>query len=234
MMDILLSAGPIPARLDAVKIITNRFKGGLAIKTAQMLRDHNVRIVAWEGNDYSTEIPIIPVRDVEDYYEVMRDTHADAYILAAAVANLMPSDPLEGKFPSHNYKVGDKFPIIFEIAPRIIDKIRAWHPKSTLIGYKLFDADGLIPAGRKVLQDSRAHVVFCNTPKDAKLCKIALTQSGAEIEQTFDEHVDFIEQAIRASHYSTQQVNGVGNVPHYEQLCRLLKIIIVTSPIPTA
>ena len=34
---VLISVGPIPARLDSVKFITNRFKGGLAFKTAYHL-----------------------------------------------------------------------------------------------------------------------------------------------------------------------------------------------------
>lgn len=31
---VVISCGPIPARLDSVKYITNRFKGGLAFRTA--------------------------------------------------------------------------------------------------------------------------------------------------------------------------------------------------------
>ena len=33
-MNVLMSVGPIPSKLDSVKFITNRFKGGLALKTA--------------------------------------------------------------------------------------------------------------------------------------------------------------------------------------------------------
>ena len=35
MAHILISVGPIPARIDSVKYITNRFKGGLALKVAE-------------------------------------------------------------------------------------------------------------------------------------------------------------------------------------------------------
>ena len=63
----------------------------------------------------------------------------DPDLLAAAVSNLMPSEPWEGKFPSHLYDVGEEFTVKFKIAPRIIDQIKQKYPHSTLIGYKLFD-----------------------------------------------------------------------------------------------
>jgi len=207
MKRILLTAGPIPARLDSVKFLTNRFKGGLSVKTAHYLRDqgHDVTLVAWKHSDLKTDLPIIPIVDVMDYYNTVLEFEADAYILAAAVANLMPSNPYEGKFPSHNYKVGEKFNIEFEIAPRIIDDIKKRHPRSTLVGYKLYDGDydHLIAAAKTTLFDSLANVVFANHPAWAKDRKIALTQDGAVFETTFDEHCQLIDQIVRAEFYQT-------------------------------
>ena len=50
MKKVVISCGPIPARLDSVKFITNRFKGGLAFKTANYLieRNYDVTIVTWK------------------------------------------------------------------------------------------------------------------------------------------------------------------------------------------
>ena len=145
MAKILLTAGPIPARLDSVKYITNRFKGGLALWTAEQLRlmGHDVTILAWAHTDLDTKLPILPVNDVYDYYNKVLDFQADAYILAAAVANLGPTEPIVGKFPSHLYKVGDKFPIEFTIMPRVIDAVKTKYPRATLIGYKLFVVQSL-------------------------------------------------------------------------------------------
>lgn len=207
MKRILLTAGPIPARLDSVKFLTNRFKGGLSLKTAHYLRDqgHDVTVVAWKHNTLQTDLPVIPIVDVMDYYRTVLDFEADAYILAAAVANLMPSNPYEGKFPSHNYQVGEKFNIEFEIAPRVIDDIKKRHPRSTLVGYKLYDGDHhhLISAAKKTLFDSLANVVFANHPAWAKDRKIALTQDGAVFETTFDEHCRLIDQIVRAEFYQS-------------------------------
>ena len=54
--NVLISVGPIPARLDSVKFITNRFKGGLALKTANFLalNECNVTILKWKFTDTSS------------------------------------------------------------------------------------------------------------------------------------------------------------------------------------
>lgn len=53
MKSVLISCGPIPARLDSVKFVTNKFKGGLAFKTAKDLIDsgYDVTIVKWEDTN---------------------------------------------------------------------------------------------------------------------------------------------------------------------------------------
>jgi hypothetical protein len=205
---ILISVGPIPAKLDSVKFVTNRFKGGLALKTAKQLSElgNDVTIVAWKFTDLETTLPIIRIEDVMDYYDKMLEVKADAYILAAAVANLMPSNPYNGKFPSHNYKVGERFNIEFEIAPRVIDEIKKKYPRSALIGYKLYDGtdEELIEAGKHTLFDSTANIVFANHPKWAKERKIVLTQDGAIFDCNFEEHVDLIHKVVNEEFYSTK------------------------------
>ncbi|MDE7242460.1 MAG: hypothetical protein K2O18_00550, partial [Oscillospiraceae bacterium] len=130
---VVISCGPIPARLDSVKFLTNRFKGGLAFKTADFLARQGFRltIIVWKGTEIpanfnGSNVEIVRVEDVFDYYRWFENNASeyDACIMAAAVANLTPSHPYEGKFPSHNYKVGEKFNIEFEIAPRAIDVVK--------------------------------------------------------------------------------------------------------------
>jgi hypothetical protein len=208
---VLISVGPIPAKLDSVKFVTNRFKGGLALKSAQYLADagNDVVIVAWKFTELDTQLPVIRIDDVIDYYNKVLEYQADAYILAAAVANLMPSNPYEGKFPSHKYQVGEKFNIEFEIAPRVIDEIKNKYPRSTLIAYKLYDSNDeeLIAAGKKTLFDSTANVVFANHPKWAKEKKIVLTQDGAIFECSFEEHCQLMHKLINEEFYSTTLTN---------------------------
>lgn len=207
MKKILISVGPIPSKLDSVKFITNVFKGGLALKTAEYLaqKGNNVTIIAWEHTKLETSLPIIAIKDVMDYYNTILSLEFDAYILAGAVANLMPSNPYQGKFPSHNYLVGEKFQIEFEIAPRVIDEIKKKYPRSTLIGYKLFDGndEDLIKAAKITLHESKANLVFANHPKWAKERKIVLTQDGSIFSCFFDEHCDLIHRLIQETFYKT-------------------------------
>ena len=219
MKKVLISVGPIPAKLDSVKIITNKFKGGLAAKTATRLSNwFDVTVIKWEGTqiDFPNNIHVKNIKDIYSYMYAVSNTPADAYVLAAAVANLEPVNPFLNKFPSHLYKPGDTINIEFTITPRIIDKIRIDNPNKTLIGYKLLDEDdtGLILAGRKLLAESKANVVFCNNPSTAKEKKIALTQDGAAIEMSFDEHIDFIRRVIDLQRYHTRLISGTKPVDY--------------------
>ena len=220
---VLISCGPIPTRLDSVKFITNRFKGGLAFKTAKSLLDsgYDTTIVMWkytslpsyDGKKKSDiwmqdNCHIVTVTDVVEYCDYIRDNanSFDAFIMAAAVANLMPSNPYPDKFPSHNYRVGDQFDIKFEIAPRAIDIVKTVNPRCCLIGYKLFDAkstEELIDIARHTLHDSKANIIFANTPAEAKVKKIAVMQDNTTIEMNFDEHIKMIIDAIECKYFKT-------------------------------
>lgn len=212
---VVISCGPIPARLDSVKFITNRFKGGLAFKTAKSLMESNykVTIVKWKFTPLPVDIEennveIVNVTDVFEYYKWFEEnaSNYDAFIMAAAVANLTPSNPYDGKFPSHNYKVGEQFDIKFEIAPRAIDIIKKKNSRCCLIGYKLFDANSdeeLIEIAKHTLHDSKANIIFANTPSDAKNRKIALFQDDTHLEVDFEEHINLIKEAIDSIYFKT-------------------------------
>lgn len=76
---------------------------------------------------YISNVEIWQHDGFKDYRKkVLTSAHEfDAIVLGAAVANLLPEQPFERKFPSHRYNVGDVVPINFKIAPRIIDEASA-------------------------------------------------------------------------------------------------------------
>lgn len=209
MKTFLITMGPIPGKLDSVKYITNRFKGGLMAKVASKLSenpDFKIDVIKWKHTDIKLDnVNIIDVDDVYDYVNKVLENEYDVYVMGAAVANLIPKNPFEGKFPSHNYKVGDTISIDFEIAPRAIDEIKKKYPKSTLIAYKLFDSsdEELVKAGWLTLIESKANAVFCNHPNWAKDRKIMLTPDGAQTHLTFDEHIDMISRMANLEWYRT-------------------------------
>lgn len=217
---VVISCGPIPARLDSVKYITNRFKGGLAFKTAEYLANQgfDLTIVTWTHtanaglpgnlNDNPNVKEIVRVKDVFDYYNWFEANakNYDAFIMAAAVANLTPVKPYEGKFPSHNYQPGDEFDIKFMIAPRAIDIVKKINPRACLIGYKLFDTDSdqeLIEIARHTLTDSKANIIFANTPHTAKYKKLAVMPDNSVTQCDFAEHLELIKRAIEQEYYKT-------------------------------
>jgi hypothetical protein len=241
MKHLVISVGPIPAKLDSVKLITNKFKGGLALQTAKELaKDFVVTIVAHQSTNVSIKdwkdadnVKIIRIGDVMHYHEVIKATDADVYVLAGAVANLMPVNPWKGKFPSHQYKEGEVFDIPFTLAPRIIDRVRTWHPKATLIGYKLFDGtqDELVAAGHETLRHSKATVVFCNHPSTAKDWKTAVTSDGSVIGMNFAEHIAWIRRCANLEWFSTKHKGEAEgqNKPHAKLMEGMLEKVTVES-----
>lgn len=240
MKHILISVGPIPGKLDSVKIITNKFKGGLAAMTAKELAkkrpSDKITVVKWNDTPFykpeEPELKNIEIVNVDDFFayeKFILNNKFDAYILAAAVANLIPKTPWEGKFPSHNYKEGDEINIPFIIANRVIAHVKEKFPRSTLIGYKLFDGteEELIKAGWGLLVETKANAVFCNNPKTAKEKKICLMPDGAKIELGFEEHINFINRIIDLKWYKTEII--ADSKPKFEKQEEFIKILDKTA-----
>lgn len=209
-MKILITGGPVHANLDAVKIITNKFKGGLMCDLAdRMLSKQGVSVTYLMAK--GAKVPMccdIAYHDgFHDYYKKVCEMapNYDVVILGAAVANLIPLHPLTGKFPSHNYKPGDVIPIEFTIAPRVIDEVKRFAPKAHLFGFKLLSGvphEELVTAAYGVLLESKATAVFANDAKDL-LTKYAVTKERGVHKMGLDGMVDFIHKAASATYYKT-------------------------------
>jgi len=214
---ILITGGPVHAYLDAVKIITNRFRGGLMCELAYGLVVHGVEITyltsrAGKVPEKTEGISVIFHDGIEDYKrEVLRlAPEMDAVVLGAAVANLIPAEPFKGKFPSHNYKVGDRIPIDFTIAPRIIDMVKSVAPKTHLFGFKLLSGvshEELIQAAYGVLLESKATAVFANDA-ETLLRKYAVTKERGVHPLEMGELPQWIVQMIKDEYYRTESTGS--------------------------
>lgn len=174
-MKILISGGPVPANLDAVKIVTNKFKGGLMVQLAKDLAQegHQVTYLTYGKSleNLSQHATVVSHSGFHDYAEKVKALSPvhDVVVLGAAVANLIPANPWQGKFPSHDYKEGDVIDIPFMIAPRIITQVKEAAPNATLFGFKLLSGvphEELITAAYETLVSSRATAVFANDAQD--------------------------------------------------------------------
>lgn len=219
MKKILITGGPVHTHLDAVKIITNKFKGGLMAELADdLLAKEEIEIhyvVAKKGaalpSLHKNKVHTYHLHDgFEDYFRavILNAPQMDAVILGAAVANLIPVKPFEGKFPSHNYKPGDIIPIDFTIAPRVIDEVKKVAPKTHLFGFKLLSGvphEELIRAAYEIVLDSRATAVFANDEK--KLSQVyAVTKERGVHPLQRRELASWVWEMINDEYFSTVSI----------------------------
>lgn len=212
MKKILITGGPVHAHLDAVKIITNRFKGRLMAELAGELTEENTSVKYIYTAQALEPISVKNLITLEhkgfrDYERLVLELapDMDAVILGAAVANLIPLKPFAGKFPSHNYKEGDIIPIDFTIAPRVINKVKKVAPKTHLFGFKLLSGvphDELIRAAYEIVLDSGATAVFANDEKNL-FQVFAVTKERGVHPLRRNELADWIRKMINDEYYKT-------------------------------
>jgi hypothetical protein len=222
MKKILITGGPVGANLDAVKIITNKFKGGRMANLAEVLRNP-YDFSTW--SKYSNNITYLTTKDshkpfdddtncvfhngFNDYRNKVLELapQMDAVILGAAVCNLIPFEPWVGKFPSHKYKVGDVFDIKFTIAPRVVDEVkRVMKPGAHLFAFKLLSGvsrEELISAAYNILLESKATAVIANDAKDLDTKLIVTKERGVH---EYDEggYYQFILDCMNDKYYKSE------------------------------
>lgn len=214
MKKILITGGPVHAHLDAVKILTNRFKGGLMADLAGefFIRDANVHYLyapelGAKNPRFASELSLHFHDGFYDYQRAVLDLapRMDAVILGAAVANLIPVKPFEGRFPSHNYKPGDIIPINFTIAPRVIDEVKKVAPKTHLFGFKLLSGvsrEELIRAAYDIVLASGATAIFANDEKNLQQVYAVTKERGVHPLQR-SELANWIWEMINDQYYRT-------------------------------
>lgn len=213
---VLITSGPVHSHIDAVKIITNDFKGGRIAELAndlirassiswhcfpelkityltskQGITPSHIGTDEFNGKNHS----VIFHNGYDDYRKKVLELapKQDAVILGAAVSNLIPVKPWKGKFPSHNYKEGEVINIPFMIAPRVINEVKKIAPKTRLIGFKLLKGvphEELIKAAYEIVLDSKAVCVVANDRDDLDTKYVVTKERG---EQKIDDKVDFVD-----------------------------------------
>jgi len=144
----------------------------------------------------------------------------DAVVLGAAVANLIPVNPLKGKFPSHNYKPGDVIPIDFTIAPRIIDEVKKVAPKTHLFGFKLLKDvphEELVRAAYEIVLEAKATAVFANDASNLDQVCMVTKERGehpmdrSEIEDNIDAMLadEYYHTSVLGRHEFSAQFNAI-------------------------
>lgn len=208
----LITGGPVHAYLDNVKIITNKFKGGRIAELATRLsKNASITYLCSKDSKKPTENPNLRVifhDGFDDYHNkvILHAQKVDAVILGAAVANLIPYTRIEGKFPSHNYKPGELVPLIFKIAPRVINDVKMANSKVHLFGFKLLSEapyEELINAAYRNLLDSKATAVIANDESNLDN-KYVVTKDRAVHPMSEEDLPDWILGMVNDIYYSTK------------------------------
>lgn len=169
-MKILITAGATWAKLDDVRILTNKFTGRTGLYLAQGLKNkgHSVTLIV---NPHCLG-SIKGVRAIYYHYfeefkkaveTALRKNSYDVIIHSAAVNDYKPVKVYGGKIPS-----GKKI-LTVKLAPaeKIIKKIRVLAVNALLVQFKMEKKrKGLIEAAYKSLRENRSDYVIANALQD--------------------------------------------------------------------
>ncbi|MCF7874230.1 MAG: hypothetical protein K9M00_05315 [Candidatus Omnitrophica bacterium] len=171
-MEILVTAGPTWAKIDKVRILTNRFTGRTGLYLAKSLskKGHQVTLLI---NPHRVET----VGDLKTLYfhyfsefkkkvtDVLKNHKFNAIVHMAAVSDYLPKIEKETKIPS-----GKKdFNISLAPAPKIIKTIRKLAKNSTLIQFKLeLEKKGIIDKAYRSLEENGSDYVVANALEELK------------------------------------------------------------------
>jgi hypothetical protein len=151
-----------------------------------------------------------------DGYESYREqcfalakTH-DAAVLAAAVVNWIPVEPVKGKMPTAGYKEGDIIQVPFVLAPRVIQGMKSQNPKLTLIGCKMLigsTEETLIDSAYSgVLLPARCNAVVANDMGAGLKCKYIVNKdrSVQKFDNDFDGFFGALANIVEDEHFHTE------------------------------
>ena len=221
MKKILITGGPVHAYLDDVKIITNRFKGGLMCNLAERLAELGAEVCYVSSSLTATTVPkkhpkieVLLHNGFDHYQSIVRNMapSMEGIVLGAAVANLIPANPIKGKFPSHDYKPGDIIPINFQIAPRVIDEVKKVAPKAHLFGFKLLSCashEELIRAAYSIVLEAKATAVIANDAENLDEKFVVTKERGVHPMKQSD-LAQWIWEMLHDTYYSTEFIPDRG------------------------
>lgn len=223
MKHVVITAGPVYGRLDDNKLVSNRVRGIWALRFAGYLssKGYQVTLVLSDtmpknsaldiGTYSSTGLAIRIQRHTgfESYQKICKElaAQADAMVMAAAVVNWIPAEPIKGKMETKGYQEHDRISIEFELAPRVINQMKAVNPKLTLIGCKMLigaEHEDLIDAAHHVLLTARCNAVVANDMEHGLKTKYIVHKDRACITyQNFDKFYADLTAIIEDEYYQT-------------------------------
>ena len=167
---ILVTGGPTPGKIDSVRRIVNKFRGGVAVLIAKELFLRGAKVKLLLG---STGISVPEFLDVtyhEDYHEyrsnvlsILSNDNFDCGVFSAAVADYIPTTVFDGKIKSD----GSLKSISLVQTTKVIDEVKDNFPNIKMITFKYEEGisqEKLLSIAKKRLE--KFDVVVANRGED--------------------------------------------------------------------
>jgi phosphopantothenoylcysteine decarboxylase/phosphopantothenate--cysteine ligase len=162
---VVVTAGPTAEDIDPVRFIGNRSSGRMGFALAAEARDRGASVVLIVG---PTPVPppggveIVRVRSARDMHAAVFEhaSGADAIIMAAAVADYMPS----AGAAHEKLEKQRTLTLALERTPDILAELGAYRAdarKPVLVGFAAQTGDP-VPAARRKLRDKRVDLIVAN------------------------------------------------------------------------
>jgi len=159
---VVITAGPTHEPIDHVRFVGNRSSGkmGVAIATEALARGASVVLVLGPGTvSPPAGVDVIRVETAEEMRTaVLAHADADAFVMAAAVADFRPKVAADRKLKK-DQGVPD---LVFEPTPDILREIAAARrPGQVIVGFAA-ETDDVEAAGRAKLTDKQLDLLVAN------------------------------------------------------------------------
>ena len=173
---ILVTAGPVWAPIDRIRVISNIFSGslGLLIAKEAVKKGAKTTLLLGPGGCHLLKrtpenLRIIRFRFFSELFDIMKreisSRKYDIVIHSAAVSDYLPATFYPGKIRS------GKKEILIRLKPaiKIIDRVKKWDPEVFLVKFKLEAGKNkkeLLKKGKEAMEESKADLVVANDLKD--------------------------------------------------------------------
>ncbi len=143
-INILVTAGPTPVKIDNVRRITNKFSGKLGIEIANELYLRGANVMLYQSNSGIRPPKYIEHKLFDDYdeYKKLCVSNCLKYtfgIFSAAVADYKPKNYFEGKIPSGG--AINKIELIQ--TEKVINLVKTKNPNLKMISFKYEEGKNL-------------------------------------------------------------------------------------------
>jgi len=164
---VLMTAGPTIEHIDPIRVITNQSSGKTGVSLASELISAGAKVtfVYGPGEEKPPKgAKIINVSSSKEMHNAVKTElkkKFDIVIMAAAVADYVPTNPSKNKIKSSKNEIK----ISLKKVPKIIDQIKKLQKNVLLVGFKAetnLTKNQLIKSAQKKLKESSSDMIVAN------------------------------------------------------------------------